>query len=75
MSKKINFEKALTDLDTLVEKMEQGETSLEESLKDFEKGIALTRECQAALKEAEQKVAILLEKNGQQNLTDYEAGK
>ncbi len=73
MAKKINFEKSLTELDTLVEKMEQGESSLEESLKDFEQGIALTRQCQAALKEAEQKVEILLEKNGQQNLTAYDS--
>lgn len=73
MPKKINFEKALADLDLLVEKMEQGETSLEDSLKDFEKGIALTRQCQAALKEAEQKVEILLKKNGQENLTAYES--
>jgi exodeoxyribonuclease VII small subunit len=61
----IDFEKALEELETLVERMEQGESSLEDSLKDFERGIELTRSCQAALAEAEQKVQILLEKNGE----------
>jgi exodeoxyribonuclease VII small subunit len=61
----VDFEKALQELETLVERMEQGESSLEDSLKDFERGIELTRSCQAALAEAEQKVQILLEKNGE----------
>jgi exodeoxyribonuclease VII small subunit len=59
-----NFEKALTDLEVLVEEMEQGKLSLEESLKRFEKGIALSSECQQALQSAELKVTQLLEKNG-----------
>ena len=59
-----NFEKALTDLETLVEEMEQGKLSLEESLKRFERGIALSSECQQALQSAELKVSQLLEKNG-----------
>mgnify|MGYP001033137976 CR=1 FL=1 len=59
-----NFEKALTDLEALVEEMEQGKLSLEESLKRFEKGIALSSECQQALQSAELKVTQLLEKNG-----------
>ena len=61
----VDFEKALQELEALVERMEQGESSLEDSLKDFERGIELTRSCQAALAEAEQKVQILLEKNGE----------
>lgn len=61
----LDFEKALKELETLVERMEQGESSLEDSLKDFERGIELTRSCQTALAEAEQKVQILLEKNGE----------
>ena len=44
--------------------MEDGELSLEESLQAFEKGIKLTRECQTALKNAEQKVQVLLNENG-----------
>lgn len=57
----MDFETALRELEALVERMEQGEASLEESLKDFERGVALTRRCQEALKSAEQKVQMLLE--------------
>jgi len=60
-----DFETALKELETLVERMENGESSLEDSLKDFERGIELTRSCQAALAEAEQKVEILLKKDGE----------
>lgn len=66
-----NFETALAELNQLVEKMEQGGLSLEQSLQDFERGIALTRQCQDALKTAEQKVKILLEKNGKEILEPY----
>jgi len=68
-----NFEQSLQELEALVEKMEAGNLSLEESLKYFERGIALTRNCQKALSEAEQKVKILLEKNGKEQLQDFEA--
>jgi len=63
--KQPNFETALDELETLVERMEDGESSLEDSLKDFERGIELTRSCQTALTEAEQKVEILLKKEGE----------
>lgn len=66
-----NFEKTLEQLNTLVEKMETGGLSLEESLQYFEQGISLTRQCQQALQEAEQKVQILLEKNGETALAPY----
>ena len=56
-----DFETALAELEALVEKMEQGDLSLDESLKQFERGVQLTRSCQQALKEAEQKVRILYE--------------
>ena len=61
---KFDFEQALEDLEELVTSMEDGELTLEESLQAFEKGIKLTRECQAALKNAEQKVQVLLNENG-----------
>lgn len=61
----------MQELEQLVEQMERGELSLEESLKSFERGIKLTRTCQQALREAEQKVQILLEKNGQQSLEPF----
>ena len=60
------FEASLTRLEELVDEMENSELSLEASLKTFEEGIRLTRECQQALKEAEQKVSLLVEKNGEQ---------
>lgn len=68
MSKKaeqFSFETALTDLEQLVLRMESGELSLEDSLQAFEQGVALTRQCQQALTKAEQRVQILLEKNGE----------
>jgi exodeoxyribonuclease VII small subunit len=55
------FEASLKKLETLVETMEAGELSLEESLKAFQEGIALTRACQKALSDAEQTVAQLVE--------------
>lgn len=70
---KFDFEKALNDLEQLVEQMEAGDLSLEESLKQFERGIALTRACQQALVEAEQKVQILLTDGGKEELADFNA--
>jgi exodeoxyribonuclease VII small subunit len=64
-SKKIDFEKSLGRLEQLVDQMEVGDLSLEESLKAFEAGVKLTRECQQALNEAEQKVTLLMEKDGE----------
>ena len=60
-----DFEHSLADLQVLVERLENGELSLEESLSSFEQGIRLTRECQAALAQAEQKVQQLLERDGE----------
>lgn len=68
-----NFEKALQELEDLVEKMESGNLSLEESLKYFERGVTLTRNCQQALIEAEQKVQILMTQNGKEQLQDFSA--
>ncbi|HWK54743.1 MAG TPA: exodeoxyribonuclease VII small subunit [Hyphomicrobiales bacterium] len=55
-----NFETALAELESLVDSMEEGELSLEDSLEAFEKGVRLTRECQQALVAAEQKVQLLM---------------
>ncbi|MEZ5539840.1 MAG: exodeoxyribonuclease VII small subunit [Pseudomonadales bacterium] len=60
----LNLESALEKLELLVESLEKGELSLEESLKVFEDGIKLTRHCQETLSAAEQKVQLLIEKNG-----------
>jgi len=67
-----DFETALAELETLVEKMEQGDLSLDESLKQFERGVQLTRSCQQALKDAEQKVQLLLTKNGKETLQAFD---
>tara|TARA_B100001250_G_scaffold408996_1_gene432426 strand:+ start:691 stop:933 length:243 start_codon:yes stop_codon:yes gene_type:complete len=70
---KINFEKTFLELEDLVNQMEAGDLSLEESLKYFEKGMSLTKDCQQALTEAEQKVKILLEKNKKNSLEIFES--
>ena len=66
------FEEALQELERLVSSMEEGELSLEDSMKAFEKGIKLTRECQTALQKAEQKVQILLNESGETQAFDVE---
>lgn len=71
--KPFKFEQALEELNQLVNKMESGDISLEDALKHFERGIQLTRQCQQALQEAEQKVSILSEKNSTQTLEPYES--
>lgn len=67
-----SFEQALADLTQIVRQMEQGNLGLEESLVHFERGIVLTRECQQALQQAEQKVQILLGKAGAAELAPYQ---
>jgi exodeoxyribonuclease VII small subunit len=59
-----DFEQAMTDLEAVVERLEQGDVPLEEALASFEKGVALTRACQQALAVAEQKVELLLQGPG-----------
>jgi exodeoxyribonuclease VII small subunit len=71
-SKKFNLEKALSDLENLVEELETGDLPLEKAMRKFEEGIKLTRGCQAALKDAEQKVEILLQSAGREELEDFE---
>ena len=70
-AKKFNLEKALADLEELVEELESGDLPLEKAMKKFEEGIKLTRGCQTALKEAEQKVEILLQNAGSEDLDDF----
>ena len=71
--KPVNLEKALADLETLVEDLERGDLPLDKAMKKFEDGIKLTRTCQAALKDAEQKVQILLQSaGGEESLEDFE---
>ena len=68
----VDFESALKELESLVEKMEHEDIRLEDSLKHFERGIELTRICQKALRDAEQKVQKLIEKDGRVELESFE---
>jgi len=60
----VDFERSLAELEALVEHLEQGDLALDDALKSFERGVALTRQCQGALKAAQQKVEILLNSGG-----------
>jgi len=66
-----DFEQSLTELEALVTKLEQGDVPLEEALKTFERGVALTRQCQTALRTAQQKVEVLLTRNGEETIESF----
>ncbi len=59
----LDFEHAYKELEGIVERMERGEQDLENSLNDFERGVALMKHCHSVLKEAEQKVEVLVKDN------------
>ena len=61
MTKTIHFEKTLSELEDIVQQLEKGDLSLEQSLKQFEKGIHLARQCQDTLNQAEQRIALFSE--------------
>lgn len=75
MSKKAeklpNLETSLNEITQLIDGMERGELSLEQSLDHFERGVSLVKHCQKILQEAEQKVTMLVQKNGKDNLAPY----
>ena len=68
----VEFEAALEELEGLVERMEEGDLSLEESLKTYERGIELSRACQKSLDAAEQRIRILSEKDGEAETRSFE---
>lgn len=71
--KPLNLEKSLQDLEALIDELESGELPLEQAMQKFEQGIKLTRRCQAALKDAEQRVEILLKSaGGEEALEEFE---
>lgn len=72
--KTADFEQSLSALETLIDKMEQGDLTLEQSLQAFTTGIQLTRECQTRLAEAEQQVSLLLEQQGEIELIEFDTG-
>lgn len=65
------LEASLGEINTVIEKMENGELTLEQSLSQFERGITLIKHCQKILTEAEQKVQILVQQNQQDTLATY----
>ncbi len=73
-AKPVDFETAMRELEGVVERLERGDLPLEESLALFERGVLLTRNCQGALKDAEQKVQILLQKSGEAAAEDFDPG-
>jgi exodeoxyribonuclease VII small subunit len=74
MTEDIKFEEALSKLESLVEELERGELSLEESLAAFEEGIRLSRICSKQLDEAERKIEILIKgEDGQLRIEDFDS--
>jgi exodeoxyribonuclease VII small subunit len=71
MAKLPNLEESLAEITTLIDKMEHGEQTLEQSLTNFERGITLVKHCQKILQAAEQKVQILMQQNNQEELVPY----
>lgn len=61
MSEKLTFEQSLTELESVVERLEQGDMQLEESLELFERGVSLIRDCRSRLTSAERKIEELTE--------------
>ena len=73
--KAVDFEQQLGSLEALVESLESGDLSLEDSLKSFEQGIKVARECQTALKQAEQKVELLMRQGDELVSQPFESGE
>lgn len=67
-----SLEDSLSEISALIERMEQGNLPLEESLTQFERGIKLINHAQKVLQKAEQKVQILMQKSDQEELNVYE---
>lgn len=70
--KSTKFEDALAELESIVQKLEDGDQSLDMSLEQFERGVSLSRFCQQSLNEAEQKVKILLEEDGEEEFHSFD---
>ena len=68
----LSFEESLSELETIAQNLEQGELSLEDSMTLFERGLNLSQASQEKLKNAEQKIQILLTKNGKTQLETFE---
>jgi len=66
-----DFEQALAELESLVERLERGDLPLDEALKTFERGVELTRQCQTVLQAAQQRVEILLKRSGRAEVEPF----
>jgi len=73
--KEAGFEGTLAELEALVARMETGSLPLDEALRSFERGVQLTRECQAALQAAQQRVQLLTQRNGNATLEEFAAAE
>lgn len=71
----LSFEESLTELETIVQNLEQGDLSLEDSMGLFERGLNLSQLSQVKLTDAEQKIQILLDKNKEASLADFSASE
>ena len=60
-----NFEKNMSDLENIVTELEKGDLNLDESISKFEEGIKISKQCNKILEDAEKKITILLEKDGE----------
>jgi exodeoxyribonuclease VII small subunit len=69
--KEAGFESTLAELEALVARMEAGDLRLEEAMRSFERGVKLTRECQAALQAAQQRVQVLTQRAAGATLEDF----
>jgi len=67
-----DFEKSLKELESIVERMDKGDQSLEASLKDFERGMALVHACKSSLETAQQKIQTLIEKDNELHTEAFE---
>ena len=72
MSNKFNFNKGLAELEVIINKMESGDLSLEDSLKYFEKGVKIHRQCHSALTDAEHRINILSEEDNYSKEKSFE---
>lgn len=71
----LDFEAAMAELEALVQRLEAGDLPLEDTLKQFERGVSLTRQCQDALRRAEQKVQLLSGEGEQATTEEFDAGE
>ncbi len=69
---KVNFENNMENLEKIVSELEKGDLNLDESISKFEEGIRMSKECNKILEEAEKKITILLEKNGEMKEEKFE---